>query len=213
MALDETENRRRDVRSAIRLEYLTVAWMAIEFGSSVALGVLSGSILLLAFGIDSLIELASGLVLLRRFLWEFGGEAKPERVQRAERLAARWTGYLLFALAAYVVASSAYGLIARHKADAGISTWGLIVAVIAILGMPLLARYKRRLAGHQRLNSPSLRADAAEAISCAYLAGVLLAGLLLTRLFGWWWLDGVAALALVPFIVAEAREALEAEEE
>ena len=213
MAFNETGNRHKDIRSAIRLEYLTVAWMAVEFGSSVTLGVLSESILLLAFGIDSLIEMASGFVVLRRFLWETGAEAKPERVRRAERIASRWTGYLLFALAAYVAASSAYGLIARHKPDSGISTWGLVVALIAILGMPLLARYKRRLAGRERLNSPSLRADAAEAISCGYLAAVLFAGLLFTRLFGWWWIDSVAALALIPFIVAEGHEALKSEEE
>jgi rifampin ADP-ribosylating transferase len=213
MVFDEAGNRRKDIRSAIRLEYLTVAWMAVEFGSSVTLGALSGSILLLAFGIDSLVEMASGFVVLRRFSREIGGEAKPERVRRAERIASRWTGYLLFALAAYVAASSAYGLIARHKQDSGISTWGLVVAVIAIFGMPLLARYKRRLAGRERLNSPSLRSDAAEAISCAYLAAVLLAGLLMTRLFGWWWMDSVAALALIPFIVAEGREAFEEEEE
>lgn len=205
----ETDSRRRDVRSATKLAYLTVIWMAVEFASSVALGVISGSLLLLAFGVDSLIELVSGALVLRLLLLEIRWGASEQTARRT----ARWTGYLLFALAAYVVASSAYGLIAGHKADADLSAWGLIIAVIALIGMPILGRSKRWLAAPARLNSPSLRADAAESLSCAYLAGVLLIGLLLTKLLGWWWLDSVAALALVPFIISEGREALEKEDD
>jgi divalent metal cation (Fe/Co/Zn/Cd) transporter len=207
------EQRRRDLRSAIRLEYVTLAWMTIEFGSSIILGLISGSLLLLAFGIDSLIELLSAVVVLRRLRWESGGTADQQRVGRMERRTARLTGYLLFALAAYVVASAIYGLVAGRKMDVAESTWGLLIAAVALVGMPVLAHYKRKLAAPGRLDSPSLRADAAEAVSCAYLSAVLLVGLALARIPGWWWVDSVAALALIPFVVVEGREALRTETE
>jgi divalent metal cation (Fe/Co/Zn/Cd) transporter len=203
----------RDVRTAITLEYVTLAWMTLEFGAALALGLRSGSLLLLAFGIDSLIELASAAVMLWRLRLEFQGRAGFERIKIIERRAALWTGYLLYALAAYVVASSAYGLALGHRADVKESIWGLIIGIVAILAMPGLAYYKRKLARPDRLDSKSLRADAAEAVSCAYLAGVLVIGLLLSRLLGWWWLDSVAAIALLPFIVLEAHEATQGEEE
>jgi len=212
-AKDNASERAADVQVAIRLEYATLAWMVLEFVSSVALGLLSGSLLLLAFGLDSLIELTSAAVMLWRLRAEFGGDAGRDKIQSAEQRAARGTGYLLYALAVYVAASSAYGLAVGHRADAGESIWGLAIGVIAIVAMPWLAYYKRRLASLERLNSKSLRADAAEAASCAYLSAVLVVGLLLSRLLGWWWLDSVAALVLIPFIVIEGHEATSEESE
>jgi divalent metal cation (Fe/Co/Zn/Cd) transporter len=202
-----------DIRSAIRLEWVTVGWMALEFVSAVALGLASGSLLLLAFGLDSFIELASAVLVLQRFRGEYGMRPGSRDPAAMERRAASWTGYLLWALAAYVIGSSAYGLVSGHKADIGVSAWGLVIGAIAVVGMPVLARLKRRLAAADRLNSKSLRADAAEAISCAYLSTVLIAGLLLSRVFGWWWVDSAAALALIPFVVLEGREAIFGEDE
>ena len=95
----------------------------------------------------------------------------------------------------------------------GLTLIELIVAVIAVAGMPLLAHYKRRLAGPDRLDSPALRADAGEAVSCAYLSTVLLVGLALSSALGWWWLDAAAALVLIPFLVVEGREAWKNEPE
>ncbi len=195
------------MQTAIWLEYATLTWMALEFAAAVALGLRSESLLLLAFGVDSLIELASAAVMVWRLRVEFRGSAALARIEIVERRAAVWTGYLLYGLAAYVVASSAYGLALGHRADVKESVWGLIIGVVAVIAMPGLARFKRKLAGPDRLDSKSLRADAAEAVSCAYLAGVIIVGLLLNRLLGWWWLDSVAALALLPFIVFEAHEA------
>lgn len=203
----KTSERARDVRTAIRLEYFTLAWMTLEFVFALTLGVLSGSLLLLAFGLDSLIELASAAVMLWRLRVEFRGKVAWERIVTVERRAALWTGYLLYALAAYIAASSAYGLALGHGADTSVSVWGLVIGVLAVILMPWLAYYKRKLAAPGRLDSKALRADAAEAVSCAYLAAVLIVGLLLSRLLGWWWLDSVVALALVPFIVIEAHEA------
>lgn len=209
--LETPSGRPRDVRAALWLEYFTLAWMTLEFASAVALGLLSRSLLLLAFGLDSLIELVSAAVMVWRLQVELRGKAGWERIVTVERRAARWTGYLLYALAAYVVASSAYGLALGHDADTSLSVWGLAIGAFAVVLMPWLAHRKRMLAAPGRLDSRALRADATEAISCAYLAGVLIVGLLLSRLLGWRWLDGVAALGLVPFIVIEAREATGAE--
>lgn len=205
--------RRADVRSAVQLEYITLVWMAVELCSAVALGLLSGSLLLLAFGLDSLIELVSGAVVLWRLRSERDQVSSAQRVATVERRAARWTGYLLFALAAYVIASSVYGLVVGHRADAREGAWGLVVVGIAIVGMPVLAHYKRRLAAPGRLDSKALRADAAEAMACAYLSAVVVVGLVLSRALGWWWLDSAAALALLPFVVSEAREAITGETE
>ena len=92
------------MQAAIRLEYATLAWMTLEFASALALGLLSGSVLLLAFGLDSLIELASAAVMVWRLRVEFRGKVALERIGRAERRASLSTGYLLYALAAYIVA-------------------------------------------------------------------------------------------------------------
>ena len=86
---------------------------------------------------------------------------------------------------------------------------GIIIGLVAKIGMPILAGYKLRVAA--RLNSRALRADAMEAITCGYLSIVLMVGLAATRLFGWWWLDSVAALGLVPFLIKEGRAAVSGE--
>src|SRR5665647_957698 len=124
-AEDKTTERARDVEAALRLEYATLAWMALEFASALALGLLSRSLLLLAFGFDSMVELASAAVMVWRLRMEFRGKTALERIGAVERRATLWTGYLLYALAAYVVASSAYGLALGHRADVRESVWGL----------------------------------------------------------------------------------------
>jgi len=119
-------------------------------------------------------------------------------------------GYSLYALIAYVVLNSGYGLfIAKRITDTHESVWGILIGVVAKIGMPILAAYKLKVAA--RLNSRALRADAVESITCGYLSIVLMVGLAATRLLGWWWLDSVAALALIPFIVKEARAAISGE--
>ncbi len=86
------------------------------------------------------------------------------------------------------------------------SVWGIVIGLVAKIGMPILAGFKLRVAA--RMNSRALQADAMEAITCGYLSIVLMVGLAATRLFGWWWLDSVAALALIPFLIKEGREAI-----
>ena len=199
-----------DVRFALLLTYITLGWMTIEGAASLLLGWASKSLLLEAFGIDSIVELFSAGVLLWRLRVEASGATTLQHVDLVERRAARLVGYSLYALVVYVVLNSGYGLfIAKRITDTHESVWGILIGVVAKIGMPILAGYKLKVAA--RLNSRALRADAIESITCGYLSIVLMIGLAATRLVGWWWLDSVAALALIPFLIKEAREAIHGE--
>ena len=209
-ALKGGQARRADIRRAILLAYLTLGWMTVEGAASLALGWASKSLLLEAFGIDSVVELLSASVLLWRLKVEASGRADEAKIERVERKAATWMGVMLYVLAVYVLANSAYGLFIAHRiTDTHESVWGILVGVVAKVGMPILAGYKLKVAA--RLSSRALRADAMESITCGYLSIVLVVGLAATRLFGWWWLDSVAALGLIPFLVKEGREAIRGE--
>lgn len=202
--------RASDLARALWLTYLTIGWMTIEGAASLLLGWASKSLLLEAFGIDSVVELFSAGVLLWRLKVEANGRASEERVEAVERRAARLVGYSLYALVAYVLFNSAYGLfVVQRLTDTRESAWGIVIGLVAKVGMPILAGYKLRVAA--RLNSRALRADAMEAITCGYLSIVLMVGLAATRFLGWWWLDSVAALALIPFLVKEGRAAVRGE--
>jgi divalent metal cation (Fe/Co/Zn/Cd) transporter len=184
--------------------------MTIEGAASLLLGWASKSLLLEAFGIDSVIELFSGFVLLWRLRVEAVGSATADYAEDVERRAARYVGYSLYALVVYVVFNSGYGLfIAKRVTDTHESAWGILIGLVAKIGMPILAGYKLKVAA--RLNSRALRADAVESIVCGYLSIVLIIGLAATRLLGWWWLDSIAALALIPFLIKEAQAAVHGE--
>ena len=195
------------VRQAFRLEWVTAGWMLIEAAVAIGAGVAARSLSLIAFGADSLIELVSAGVLLWRLNVELRqGAAFPERVEhRARRIRAA----LLFVLAAYVVVSAAYGLWRREGQE--FSTTGLILTILAIPVMWWLARAKMRVA--DQLGSRALRADAVESITCGYLSGVVVVGLLIQRLMPrWWWVDSVTSLAIVVLLIKEAREVWKGEE-
>src|SRR6266496_483269 len=205
-----TASRADAVRLALLLTYITLGWMTIEGAASLLLGWASKSLLLEAFGIDSVIELFSAAVLLWRLRVEASRTATSERVDLVERRAARLVGYSLYVLVAYVVLNSGYGLfIAKRITDTHESVWGILIGAVAKIGMPILAAYKLKVAA--RLNSRALRADAIESITCGYLSIVLMIGLAATWLLGWWWLDSIAALALIPFLIKEARAAITGE--
>ena len=189
------------VRAAFRLEWLTFGWMVVEAAVAIGAGVAAGSLLLLAFGVDSLIELASAGLLL----WRLSVELRRGRAfsETAERTAGRVGGVLLFALAAYVVASAAFSLWRHRGAD--FSLPGLALTAAAIPIMYVLAHRKLILA--DRLGSRALRTDAVESIACGWLSLVVVAGLAAQLAFGAWWTDAVASLAIVYFLVKEGREA------
>ena len=202
-----TPTREADLGFALLLTYITIGWMTIEGAASLLLGWASKSLLLEAFGIDSVIELFSAAVLLWRLRVEVSGAASAERAEEVEGRAARLVGYSLYALVVYVVLNSGYGLfVAKRITDTHESVWGILIGLVAKIGMPILAGYKFKVAA--RLNSRALRADAVESITCGYLSIVLMIGLAATWWLGWWWLDSVAALALIPFLIKEGREAI-----
>ena len=190
------------MRRAFRLEWLTAAWMLIEAAVAIGSGVAVHSLSLIAFGADSLIELASACVLLWRLDVEIRRGA--EFSESIERRASRIGGGLLFGLAAYVLVSAAYGLWVREGQE--FSTPGLILAVLAIPIMWWLAKAKMRVA--EQIDSRALRADAVESITCGYLSGVVVLGLVV-QLFmrRWWWVDSVTSLAIVFLLIKEGCEA------
>ena len=195
------------IRRAFRLEWFTAGWMLIEASVAIGAGVAAHSLSLIAFGADSLIELVSAGVLLWRLNVELRHGAEfPEGV---EHRASRIGGVLLVVLAAYVVVNAAHGLWRREGQE--FSTLGLFLAVLAGPVMWWLARAKIRVAA--QIGSRALRADAVESITCGYLSGVVVLGLIAQLLMpGWWWVDSVASLAIVALLVKEGGEAWEEEE-
>jgi divalent metal cation (Fe/Co/Zn/Cd) transporter len=195
--------RARALRAGVRVEQITVGWMAVEAVMAIGAGLLAHSVLLTAFGLDSVIELITGGVLLWRLSTEAHGGAL-ERVGRAENRAAWVTGIALLLLCLYIVASAGVSLWTHSRPES--APVGIALALVALVGMPLLAWRKRAIA--TRIDSAALRGDAACSITCAYMAGALLVGLILTAVLGWWWADSVAALGLLYWLQREAREAL-----
>ena len=185
------------LRVGRRLEYFTVGWNLVEAFIAVAAGVIAGSIALVGFGFDSLIESLSGGVLLWRLQHDTGSENR-------EAIALKLVGFSFFILAIYVGIDSAKTLIHREPPET--SVVGIILSIVSLIVMPLLARAKRKVAA--RIQSRALTADSRQTAICAYLSGILLAGLTLNALFGWWWADPVAALCMLPLIISEGVKAV-----
>jgi divalent metal cation (Fe/Co/Zn/Cd) transporter len=193
------------IRDAFRLEWLTIGWMTVEAVVAIASGLAAGSLVLIAFGLDSVIELASAGALIWRLTVELRrGQAFSEN---AERLASHIAGGLLFALAAYVTIAALWNLWTRQ--GEAFSWPGLIVALAAIPSMRYLAR--RKIAIADKIGSRALRADAMEAITCGWLSMVVVVSLAAQWAFGGWWIDGVGSLAIVWFLIKEGREGWAAE--
>ena len=197
----ESVERHALVREALRLEWLTIAWMSVEALVALASGWIAGSVVLIAFGLDSVIELASAGVLMWRLLVELRHNGKFS--ESTEKLASRLAGALLLALAAYVTVVALWSLWSRN---AETFSWpGFIVALAAIPSMRYLAH--RKIAIADKLGSRALRADAMEAVTCGWLSFVVVISLAAQWLVGAWWIDGVGSLAIVWLLVKEGREA------
>ena len=194
--------RRGQVRRGRRLEYLSIGWNSLEGVIAVGAGLVAGSIALVGFGFDSVIEVASGAALL----WRLHLDA-PEKRERAEQVALKVVGVSFLALAAYVAFDALKALVAREPPEA--SHIGIALAALSLVVMPLLARAKRGVAA--KINSRAIRADSRQTDLCAYLSAILLGGLILNALFGWWWADPAAALVMTPIIGKEGFEALRGE--
>ncbi|HEX6480511.1 MAG TPA: cation transporter [Ktedonobacteraceae bacterium] len=202
-ALAQTQKRAGQVRLGVWIELISLFWMVIEACIAITAGFMARSVSLEGFGIDSIIELIAGGVLLWRLLVERRG-GSIERIESAERRAAWVTAFSLFGLALYIIASSAFALFTRSRPE--VSWWGTGLAIAAVIIMPLFWQGKLRVA--KQIGSAALKADAMCSITCAYMSFTLLVGLLLNTFFGLWWADSLAALVLVYFIVREGREAL-----
>ena len=186
------------VRRGLLLNWITIGYNALEAVVSVAAGVVSGSVALVSFGVDSGIEVTSSLAAH----WRLRADIDPERRERVERLTHRIIGWSFLALAAYVVVEGVTTLLQREAPEA--SPVGLVILFLSALIMPVIARASRRVA--RALGSRALEADAAQTSLCAYLSVIALAGVALNAAFGWWWADPVAALAMMPIITKEGLE-------
>ena len=184
-----------------RLEYVTIAWNSLEGIIAIASGLMAGSIALFGFGLDSAIEVFSGVVLLWRLT------SRPEDAHKVELVAIRLVGGSFLALAAYIAYESIVTLLSREAPQR--SLIGIGLAIVSLVVMPILARAKRRIAA--TLGSRALHADSRQTDFCAYLSAILLGGLLLNATVHWWWADPLAALVMVSFIAKEGIEGLRGE--
>lgn len=182
-------------RRARRLQYATIAWNSAEFVVATGAGLLSGSVALVGFGIDSAIEVTSSLAAL----WRLRRDADLAARERAERRALRTIGVCFLLLAAYVAFDAVVSLVRRQAPD--VSVTGLVLAALSLVVMPTLVHFKRRVA--RSLASGVLAAESKQTEICAYLSAILLAGLGLNAAWGWWWADPIAALVMVPLIARE----------
>jgi divalent metal cation (Fe/Co/Zn/Cd) transporter len=197
-----TPTRHDLVRRGQRLEYFTIAYNSAEGLISIVAGIVAGSVSLIGFGLDSLIEVTSGAALL----WRLTHDLDRSRREQVERITLRIVGWCLVALAAYIVYESGSTLFRHEAAQRSIA--GIIVAAVSVVVMPLLARAKRRVAAG--IGSGAMNADSRQADFCTYLSAILLGGLLFNGLLGWWWADPVAGLVMVPIIAKEGVDGIRA---
>jgi divalent metal cation (Fe/Co/Zn/Cd) transporter len=192
-------SRNKSLRAGILLEYFTIGWNVLEAVVGLAFGIVAGSVALVGFALDSVVEASSGTILLWRLRSEKGGRRTAEE---AERRAIRLVAIAFLALAAYVGGRAFFDLLVASRPDESIP--GIVLAIISLIVMPVLAWRKRVVA--KKLDSRALQADSIQTTLCTYLSGILLVGLLTNVLFGWWWADPLAALGIAAFAAKEGWE-------
>ena len=197
--ITDQQTRVAALNSGKRLEYFTIVWHLLEGGISVSAGVIAGSLSLVGFGVDSLIELVSGLAMLRRIKVDH----RIEQRERNEKLTLKFIGWCFMALAVYLIFESMVSLVDRQAPER--SRVGIIIALLSLVVMPLISRAKRNVGA--RLHSPAMNADAKQADFCAYLAAILLSGLLLNYWLNWWWADPLSAIGMALIIGNEGINA------
>ena len=198
--MDISVDRTDQVRRGVALEWVTIGYNCLEATVALVAGAVAGSIALVGFGLDSVIEVTSGVALL----WRLWADADHAARERAERVSLKVVGICFLALSAYVAFEAAESLLLleapRHSLP------GILLAIASMVVMPVLSRAKRRVAG--RIGSAALVADSRQTELCAWLSVILLAGLTLNAWLGWWWADPAAGLAMTPIIVREGVNAL-----
>ena len=193
-AFVETGDRARWRRTALALVWATIAWNSLEAVVAIASGAEAGSIALVGFGLNSIVEVGSAIVVV----WQFSG-ADVEREQRALKLIAG----SFFVFAAYVATQAIWDFVARSEPAESLA--GIVLATLSLLVMPGLAIAKRRVG--RRMGSRTVVADGGQTMLCSYLSAILLVGLIANATLGWWWADPFAALAIAALAVREGREA------
>jgi divalent metal cation (Fe/Co/Zn/Cd) transporter len=194
-------NERKLRRWAWVLTALTIGWNSLEAVIAIVSGVIAGSIALVGFGLDSVVEVSSALIITWRLLQQTTDHHANER---AERRAVRLIAISFIGIALYVTYDAAIQLVGLGEAPQR-SPVGLALVTLSVIVMPTLAWAKRRVAAD--LGSVALRADAAQTNLCTYLSAVVLLGLAANALAGWWWMDPVAGLAVAALAVREGIEA------
>ena len=200
IVLEANHNRADLVKRGRWLEYFTIIYNSLEGIIAIGAGIVSGSVALVGFGFDSLIEVTSGATLL----WRLRADIDEDRRERVEAISLRIVGVCFVVLAIYVSYDSVKSLMRREAAEE--SVVGIVLAAVSLVIMPLLVREKRKVA--RAIKSRALIADSKQTELCTYLSAILLGGLLLNALLGWWWADPLAALVMVPIITKEGIEAL-----
>lgn len=191
-----------NLRKGILLEYISLGWMTVEFLVGLIAGIRAHSILLVAFGLDSLLEIVSGVVLLWRLFLE--KKHCQRNIDAIEQRVTKIVGWILILLAIYIVVVSLYNLVTHQGAENSLS--GLLIAIASLIFMPILARQKVKIV--TAIKSAALKEDGMCNIVCAYMAATVLLGVILTSLLNWWWITPVAALLLVYFIAKEGLEGI-----
>lgn len=202
-SMDHTIDRQAHVQRGKVLEYVTIGYNGLEGAIAIAAGLIAGSVALVGFGFDSAIEVISGATLL----WRLHADVNEATREQVEQRALKIVGASFLLLAAYVTFDATKSLLRRELPDE--SMVGIVLAAVSLVIMPLLVRAKRRVAS--AIGSRAMAADATQTALCTYLSAILLVGLLLNALLGWWWADPVAALVMVPIIVREGLEGIRGE--
>ncbi len=174
---------------------MTLIYNAGEGLAAIITGLLAGSVALIGFGVDSIIEVVSSVAAL----WRLRADVDADRREVAERLSLRIIGACFIGLAVYIAVDAGHALWSREAPAKTIP--GIVVAALSVVVMPLLAHGKRQVASG--LGSRALHADAVQTDLCMYLSAIVLVGLGLNALLGWWWADPVAALVMIPIITRE----------
>ena len=189
------------LKRGLRLEYISLGWNLIEGAVAIFAGVMAGSVALIGFGVDSFVESSSAAVIVWRILSEIGNRTNPEKIYSIERRSQRLVALSLLAFAIYLLFESGSALVLQEQPE--VSHTGIILAVLSLIVMWWLARSIRRVG--QQLHSHAIEADSSQTLACWWMSLSLLVGLGVNALFGWWWADPLAGIAISALMLREAR--------
>lgn len=195
----DPEARAVSLRRGLRLEYFSLSWNFLETFIGLAAGIAAGSVALIGFGLDSIVEASSAAILI----WRLRNEGSDRwDIESLERRAVRLVAGAFAALATYIAVKAVLDLVSQHRPEE--SLVGIVLAIVSLIVMPILAARKRVAA--KELDSRAMHADSSQTSLCTYISAVLLFGLAANALLGWWWADPVAGLGIAALAAKEARE-------